>query len=405
MFSAIGRPKPTLPAPVILALCLALLCSCATENSIYPKLPADVTMNKNAGRGDMLVVTLRLGDGEKLPFLVDSGSPWTLFDKSLESKLGKRLDTGIFWNFGARQNLGVYPAPKLYLGNVLLMTGTNVGTYDPRRLKSHGKVFFLGILGMDVLRHYCIQLDFTDATMRFLNDERADKTDWGQSFPLNDIGNGCFFISENLAGTKGSGSEIDTGCDFSGWLTPELFQQWTNHAQLPAPGETRSPDGVLGGETYRGLDLHGTDEKSALRNDVGVAFNGIGLRVLSQNLVTLDFPEQTMYLKRISEQALPDKDLQKTATVEGKSAMKFLMRLVAKNQLPGWRHNDKPASETVHFIFQIPDSITFDQVQKKSDPSIYHYEVSRPAKDHPWKLERAWRTDADGRVIQEYAVP
>lgn len=394
-----------LPVCVLLVLGLMFLASCATENSIHPRLPADVTMNKNAGRGDMLVVTLRLGDGEKLPFLVDSGSPWTLFDKSLEPKLGKRLDTGIFWNFGARQDLGVYPAPKLYLGNVLLMTGTNVGTYDPRRLKSHGKLFFMGILGMDVLGHYCVQLDFIAARMRFLNDQLADKTDWGQPFPLNELGHGCFYINENLVGVKGSGSEIDTGCDFSGWLTPELFQQWTNHAQLPAPSETRSPDGVLGGEIYHDLDLHGTDESSALRNDVGVAFNGIGLRVLSQNLVTLDFPEQTLYLKRISEAALPDKDLQKTATVEGKSAMKFLIRLAAKNQLPGWQHNDKPASETAHFIFQIPDSVTFDQVQKKGDPAIYHYQVSRPSKEHLWKLERAWRTDAGGRVVQEYAVP
>lgn len=183
-------------------------------------------MNQGAGRGDELIITLRLADGEKLPFLVDSGSPATFFDKSLEPKLGKRLDSGTAWNFGVSQNLGVYAAPKLYLGNVLLaMAGTNVGTIDLRKTSSHGSTSFMGILGMDVLGNYCIQLDFAAGKLRCLNDELADKKDWGQLIPLSDIDNGCFFINDNLAGAKGSGSEIDTGCDYCGWLTPELFPQ------------------------------------------------------------------------------------------------------------------------------------------------------------------------------------
>jgi len=36
-------------------------------------------------------VTLRLADGEKLLFLLDTGRPNTVLDKSLEPKLGKRL--------------------------------------------------------------------------------------------------------------------------------------------------------------------------------------------------------------------------------------------------------------------------------------------------------------------------
>lgn len=362
-------------------------------------------MNQGAGRGDELIITLRLADGEKLPFLVDSGSPATFFDKSLEPKLGKRLDSGTAWNFGVSQNLGVYAAPKLYLGNVLLaMAGTNVGTIDLRKTSSHGSTSFMGILGMDVLGNYCIQLDFAAGKLRCLNDELADKKDWGQLIPLSDIDNGCFFINDNLAGAKGSGSEIDTGCDYCGWLTPELFPQWTNQTQLSSPVEVHSPNGVLGGEAYHDLDLHATDEKSVLKNGAGVEFNGIGLRVLSQNLVTLDFPKRTMYLKRTSDSALVDKDMEKMAMAEWRSAIKFMKHLKGKNQLPGWHKNDETASKTVHFVFQYPDSITFDHVQKKGDPSIYHYQVSRASKATPWKLNKAWRTDADGRLIQGYPV-
>ena len=57
-------------------------------------------MNKDAGRGGHLVVTLRLQSGEELPFLVDTGSPMTVLDKSLEPQLGKCLGTETLWNFG-----------------------------------------------------------------------------------------------------------------------------------------------------------------------------------------------------------------------------------------------------------------------------------------------------------------
>jgi hypothetical protein len=116
-------------------LSLLLLCSCATVDPARLRLPADVPFNKNAGRGAWLVVTLRLESGEQLPFLLDTRSPGTWFNKSQEPKLGKRLGTMTSWNFGAKQESGVYAAPTLYLGSTrLLMTGTNIGTYLPLRI-------------------------------------------------------------------------------------------------------------------------------------------------------------------------------------------------------------------------------------------------------------------------------
>ena len=42
----------------------------------------------------------------------------------------------------------------------------------------------MGILGIDVLEHYCIQLDFAAGKMRFLDDQHADKSAWGKAFPI-----------------------------------------------------------------------------------------------------------------------------------------------------------------------------------------------------------------------------
>ena len=90
---------------------------------------------------------------------------------------------------------------------------------------------------MDCLDHYCIQLDFAARKVRFLDDERAARKDWGKPFPLTALDNGCFLVSENLAGAKGAGSLIDTGCDIDARLMPDLFQQRTNHTleECPVP--------------------------------------------------------------------------------------------------------------------------------------------------------------------------
>src|ERR1035441_3927287 len=73
--------------------CLLFLCSCATENSIHPQLPATVAMNNEAGRSQLIFVTLQLEDGQELPCEVDTGCFITILDQSLEPKLGKRCDT------------------------------------------------------------------------------------------------------------------------------------------------------------------------------------------------------------------------------------------------------------------------------------------------------------------------
>ena len=344
-------------------------------------------MNQDAGHGGLLLVTCRLADGKKLPLVVDTGAQITAFDKSLGTQLGKRNDTGTVWNFSVPQEAGVYAAPKLYLGKVSLrISGTNVVTFDRQQLSFHDRYPFMGFLGMDVLQNYCLQMDFAAGKMRFLDSHQADKTNWGRPFPLTDIGDGCFAISENLAGVKGAGSVIDTGCNQSGWLRPEMLQQWTNQA---ASGKVHAPDGVLGGETYRDLDL--LDVKLLSTSDLPLTSrNGIGLRVLAQNLVTLDFPNRVMYLKRAINWPLADKPEMAAMMPTCKSALNFLFRLKRKNQLPGFSKSDRGRTTGVDFNHNDSpylDSVTWNNL-KNGDPSIYHYTFTRTSQHGSWKLQK-----------------
>ncbi len=98
----------------------------------------------------LLLVEVETDNGEKFPCAVDTGSPNTVLPARLEPMLGKRLGARRFFTLDRLNEVEhLYAAPKLYLRKTRLLTGTQVGASGT-----------LGILGMDCLRHYCIQLDF-----------------------------------------------------------------------------------------------------------------------------------------------------------------------------------------------------------------------------------------------------
>ncbi len=404
------RILPIVPA-------LLFLCSCAAPRSNSPlivplshtsavKLPGEATMNKDAGRGNWVFVTVRLADGQPLPCVLDTGAFSTLFDKSLEPELGRRIDSGTLHVFGTAHRMNQYEAPALYLENTpLMMTGPYIFTDNLTNLSNYAGRPVLGMIGMDILAHYCVQFDFTANKVRFLDAHHSDTADWGTSFPLIDVGDGCFAVSQNLTGGEGPGSLIDAGCTYDGWLVPDLYRQWTNHDALAVDGQVRFPNAILGGALYTNVNLEGLQSKLFESGDLHLKLNGIGLSFLSRNLVTLDFPHKTLYLKRVSKGPFVDQAMRKNANSEALSAVKYLRALARQGDLPGWSKADQPAQmeSTLQFHFSYPHIVTVDDLRKKGDPSLYHYRVTRSTNSSPWKLIRAWRTDPGGNAIEEYS--
>ena len=385
------------PCKLVTMLSLLLLCSCATGKSIHSQLPATVAMNKDAGRSQLIFVTLRLEDGQELPCEVDTGCFITILDQSLEPKLGKRCDTESTSAMGVTHEVGIYMATKLYLGGALLQrTGTNICTCDCKWLSALLGRPVMSILGWDVLQQYCIQLDFASHKIRFLDPDTPAKG-LGQPFVLTGPPEEGIYISNNLVGNKGSGSltVIDLGCLGDGWLVPGLFQQWTNQALPLVAGQVHCPDAQLGGEIYPEVRLSEGKPWETGESDR----NGIGICFLSRHLVTLDFPRHTLYLKRTSIGPLLD-DVSANAMA---AAASFLKDLKKKGRLPGWSKDEhsQPGGVTVHLT---GNSATVD-ARKIGDPSTYHYTVIRAAKNGSWKLQKAWRADPDGKTIEEFPLP
>lgn len=284
---------------------LLFLCFYAAAKSTSPEFPAEISMNKMAGRGDFLIITLRLQDGERLPFVVDTGASGTLLDQSLVPKLGKPLGKERYQHWGAVSTYKVYAAPRLYLGDVALILTNRVAVYDCQEDFSGQNPPIMGLLGMDALKHYCIQLDFSAGKMRLLDHKQVDGLKWGEAFPIVPLGprDQRPAVAENLLGLPAPRSLIDSGCTYDGWLTPQNFRRWTNRAVSPSDEEAHSPDAFFNGEKYPLVDL----ESKNVRGD------GIGLHFLARHLVTLDFPDHTLYLKRQSAGPFPDPKLKTTA--------------------------------------------------------------------------------------------
>jgi hypothetical protein len=378
-------------------LSLLLLCSCATDQSIHPQLPATVAMNQDAGRSQLIIVTVRLEDGQELPCILDTGCSFTTLDQSLAPKLGKRRDTDLIYTFDGKHEVDVYPAPKLYLGGARLRHGTDIiFTCDCQRWSAICGRPVLGIVGLDVMENYCLQLDFASHEIRFLDPDTPAKG-LGQPFVLTTLPEEGIYFTNNFVGSPGSGSltRLDLGCRGDGWLVPGLFQQWTNQALPLVAGQVHCPEARLGGEIYPAVWFD-RGEPWAMGEP---EHNGLGLFLLARHLVTLDFPKRTMYLKRT--RIGPQLPTVGEGKAEANSALTMLHSLKESGHLPGWPKGNHGVIKSTDFSWLTGSFVA----RKTGDPSVYHYQVIRASEASPWKLRKAWRTDADGKTIEEFPVP
>jgi len=283
-----------------LTACLVCLLGMFLRSAAVGAEPAhEFSINQDAGcggwfEGGWLTVKLRLETGEEVAFMVDTGSPVTVLDDSLKSKLGKQVGAmPLDFAGSGRQPAGVHAAPKLFLGDIPLFTTNDYVLCTP--LKKKFKKHYQGILGMDCLADYCIQLDFVAGKMRFLDSARTNAAAWGKMYPLiiSRTGPRQELLQPLIhqAGFFGNNTNliIDTGCHADGLVSQGETGQVIGAWLLSFFGCGRFHSGVWDGERYSNIQVAPVGHENVL-----------GLRFLARHLVTLDFPNQKMYLKQTS---------------------------------------------------------------------------------------------------------
>ena len=273
---------------------LLVLCSCATD-SHHHSLPRESTI-KDAGRGNWLLVMLRINGGEELPFVIDTGTADTFLDQSLEPRLGKRRGTTIFPHWGVKKEAGAYAAPELYLGDTRLkQTGRFVFTADWLP-KARSGPRIMGVLGMDCLSHYCIQLDFAAGRIRFLSPDQVNAKALGKAFPLTFTRGRPFIQHGGLLGGATTNLLIDSAFDGDGGLESGTFHNILEEAKS---GANRGVEDL--GSGWMLARERVWDDVTYTNLEIGEGGNLIGLRFFARHLVTLDFPKRTMYLKHSAD--------------------------------------------------------------------------------------------------------
>jgi hypothetical protein len=366
----------------------------------------------------------------------------TILDKSLEPRLGKRLQTSFRWYgyYGVRP-VGIYKAPALYLGNIRLLTGNRIETDDLRQMWNG----MSEILGMDCLKHYCVQLDFNANKIRFLGPDHLETEGLGKPFRLTTFF-GEVSTHADFLGTKNASLKLDSSDYYDFVLKSSLFQRelqkqkaiWTNQWRTAEGMRMRSacfPEGEFAGRIYTNLIVRECPIGMWLGHQ-----SLMGLRFMARHLVTLNFPKQTMYLQRQSVGPPPDDTfvlMESLGFVNGGppkdfdarfesyvkrqpggvlwlEASDFLQSIKKKGQLPGWAKDGQGfmwfgTAELVELQKEIKvesyPALRTIALGRENDPSTYHYAVTRKSKVSPWKLQRAWQTDSSGRIIREFPVP
>lgn len=308
-------------APVIKLIgifLLVLMPSCAsTHQSIRPGpeagLLGDIAINEDAGRGSLVIVMVRLSNGDQLPFVVDTGSPFTLFDKSLESSLGNPLGTAAVSNFTTKQAGNIYLVPPIYLENIpLKIDGKYVISFDLKTVALKARRPIKGILGMDCLMNYCVQFDFKKARMRVFAARTLDVSHLGTPYKLifshegqsEDENVRPVIYGDNFTGHGVVKLLVDTGYRTDGAMGSELARTLELNGMAVDSGDQHIwiRKCKWNGQTYKNLSFGDSGGDALVGNSGGL----LGLRFLARHLVTLDFPNRKMYLKQTSIEPLAD---------------------------------------------------------------------------------------------------
>lgn len=94
--------------------------------------------------------------------------------------------------------------------------------------------------------------------------------------------------------------------------------------------------------------------------------------------------------------------------IEATAGGDFLLSLREQGKLPGVP-KDAHGDIRFDFSFPLPPQVKYPfaptfQVSIKGQTLINHYTVLQETKDSPWQLQKAWRTDSQGRIVEELPV-
>lgn len=265
--------------------------------------------------GDCLTVPVKF-NGKTYLFLVDTGATVTVYDTSLKSYLGKPIKTESILTADGKIDMDFFASPNATLGPLNMQTDRFVLCHDFTLMRQILGKRIYGIVGMDFLKTHLIQINFDLGVLTFLNGPHFQSPlppapqhpVWGEGSVLKYSQQSIPVISAIVSKNTKVAFMVDTGDNSTGSLRKDLFDflEEKNAFKSKIPllsatvnGTKNSYSGCL---EYLSLGSFEHHDQYFSRGDL----SALGLDYFSRYLVTFDFPNQMLYLKKGSDYLRPD---------------------------------------------------------------------------------------------------
>jgi hypothetical protein len=247
--------------------------------------------------GDGLLVPVKIGSDVR-HFLIDTGSTVTVFDLSLlrgQPQANRQIQTA-----GTDISVPMFDAPAATLGSHRLQDSiSSVAGLDLKELRSSTGLDFYGIVGMDFLRHFVIELKFDKGILNL-------KRELGKQIETPKLGLtidefGSPFVKATVHAWSELEFMIDTGNigHDSGELEARTCRYISQIGHLRSLGSSGSTT-ATGPRTECDFEADSiTLGEHLIVNPIFSEGNGnrLSLHCLSRFNVTIDFPNDCIYLQ------------------------------------------------------------------------------------------------------------
>lgn len=283
------------------------------EINSAPQVLAEFTFPKD----EKLILLPVTFQGQEHTFCLDTGSTGVTFDVSLKDKLGKR----VLWPkkghaaYGKSIKVKYFHAPEAQLGPLSLKCSALVEVTDLKQLSPRLPEKADGIIGMDFLKKYVVQIDFDQGKVLFVSarqdfdlfsffrPKKNEHPEWGEPVPIQyEFFCGQPYIKGRILDRIPVKFMVDTGwVGVHGALESKIFKAVTlekceERAQALATAGKEPPFDVkkltvLDQLTVGPFEYNDTVFSKSSESILGWWF-------LSRHVVTFDFPHDTVYLKK-----------------------------------------------------------------------------------------------------------
>jgi predicted aspartyl protease len=282
-------------------LALVLAGGCADEPEDISDAPANqkvLAEFKIARSGDPILLPVTFKENEHL-FLLDTGSSHTVFDTSFRQELGevKTVKKGL--TSGNPILAEFVNAPEALLGPLNLKECGEIACVDLHMFNSVLGKKVSGIIGMNFLRKYVVQVDFDKGKLSFLQPMEEQNSNWGIELAIEYDSLGWPQITGLVLDDIEVDFVIDTGANSTGGLDSDIFEHTLSENELKTCEILfATASGVIRKREMRikNISVGSLNYADLIFGEANMSH--LGLSFLSRHIATFDFSNSRMYLKK-----------------------------------------------------------------------------------------------------------